>query len=60
LRSRLPKFSLGVAGIKPASDQQVNVNLELRAGYVISLEEKDEPAKIGNGVAKVIDAKPVE
>jgi hypothetical protein len=41
------KFSLGVAGIKPAADAQVNVNLELRAGYVISVEERDEPAAEG-------------
>jgi hypothetical protein len=55
------KFSLGVAGIKPAADAQVNVNLELRAGHVISLEERDEPAaKIVGGEAKVIDAKPTE
>jgi hypothetical protein len=55
------KFSLGVAGVKPAADAQVNVNLELRACYVISLEERDEPpAKLVNGVAEVIDAKSVE
>jgi hypothetical protein len=54
------KFSLGVAGIKPASDPQVSINLELKAGYVIDLSERDEPAaKIVGGMAKVIDAKPV-
>jgi hypothetical protein len=53
------RFSLGVAGIKPVADAQVNVNLELRAGYVISLEERDElAAKIVSG--QVIDAKPAE
>jgi hypothetical protein len=51
------KYSLGVAGIKPPADAQVNVNLELRAGYVISLEERDEPAaKIVSG--QVVDEKP--
>jgi hypothetical protein len=53
------KFSLGVAGIKPAADAQVNVNIELRAGYVIDLSERDQPAaKIVGGV--VIDAEPPE
>ena len=53
------KFSLGVAGIKPAVDPQVNVNIAIRAGYVIDLSERDEPAaKIVGGVANVIDAKP--
>jgi hypothetical protein len=51
------KFSLGVAGIKPASDNvSVNVGVQL-AGWVISLEERDEPAaKLINGAAKVIDS----
>jgi ParB-like chromosome segregation protein Spo0J len=53
------KFSLGVAGIRPAADSQVNVNIELKAGYVIDLSEPgDPPAKLVNGTA--IDAKPVE
>jgi hypothetical protein len=58
------KFSLGVAGIKPAVDAQVNVNLELRAGYVIDLRDRDDrapPAKvIDHEAGQVIDAKPVE
>jgi hypothetical protein len=55
------KFSLGVAGIAPASTPQVNVNIDVKAGYVIDLSEPGQPAaKIVGGVAKVIDAKPVE
>ena len=55
------KYSLGVAGIKPAPEASVNVNIELKAGYVIDLSERDEPAaKIVSGAAQVIDAKPVE
>ncbi|MFZ0152441.1 MAG: hypothetical protein WAM72_29600 [Xanthobacteraceae bacterium] len=47
------KFSLGVAGIKPAADAQVNVNLELRAGYVIDLSgDRDDRAP----AVKVIDS----
>lgn len=49
---------LAIAGIKPATDPQLNVNIELKAGYVIDLSEPGEPAaKIVGGVAKVIDAK---
>jgi hypothetical protein len=55
------RFSLGVAGIKPAADAQVNVNIELKAGYVIDLSERDEPAaKIVGRPPTVIDEKPVE
>jgi hypothetical protein len=55
------KFALGVAGIKPADDARVNVNIEVKAGYVIDLSEPGAPApKIIGGVAEVIDAKPVE
>jgi hypothetical protein len=53
------KFSLGVAGIKPAADANVSVNIELKAGYVIDLSEPGGP-EIVSDVAKVIDAKPVE
>lgn len=49
------KFSLGVAGIRPAANSQVNVNIELKAGYVIDLSEEGRPAKIVGG--QVIDAK---
>jgi hypothetical protein len=55
------KFSLGVAGIKPAGDASVSVNIELKAGYVIDLSEPSQPEqKIVGGAAKVIDAKPAE
>ena len=51
------KFSLGVAGIKPAADANVSVSIELKAGYVIDLSERDElPVKIVGG--QVVDAKP--
>src|SRR5262249_31428892 len=58
------KFSLGVAGIKPAPDAAlVNVNLELRAGYVSDLSgrhDRGDRAKIIDSAAgQVIDAKPV-
>ena len=51
---------LAIAGIKPPSDSvSVSVGIELRAGYVIDLSERDEPpVKIVGG--HVIDAKPVE
>jgi hypothetical protein len=31
------KFALGVAGIKPAPHTNMNVNIELKAGYVLDL-----------------------
>ncbi|MGB6283756.1 MAG: hypothetical protein WBG18_04950 [Xanthobacteraceae bacterium] len=37
------KFSLGVAGIKPADDARVSVSIELKAGYVIDLSEPGRP-----------------
>ena len=54
------KFSLGVAGIKPAADAQVNVNFALRAGYVIDLRDRADrgplPAVTIGGAGAVIDA----
>ena len=61
VRLEAAKFSLGVAGIKPAADANVSLNITLKAGYVIDLSEPGQPAaKIVGGVAKVVDAKPVE
>ena len=37
VRNDASTFVLGVAGIKPKSDPQVSVNIELKAGYVIDL-----------------------
>ena len=35
------KHLLGISGIKPAEDARVNVNIELKAGYVIDLSERN-------------------
>ena len=41
------KFSLGVAGIRPQPEAQLNVNLDIKAGYVIDLAPPDaRPMKI--------------
>jgi hypothetical protein len=55
------KFSLGVAGIKPADDARLSVSIELKAGYVIDLSEPGAAVKIVGGeveapAPKVIDA----
>jgi hypothetical protein len=55
------KFSLGVAGIKPAEDARLSVSVELKAGYVIDLSEPGAAVNIVGGVVeapapKVIDA----
>ncbi|MFZ0151437.1 MAG: hypothetical protein WAM72_24450 [Xanthobacteraceae bacterium] len=52
------KFSLGVAGIKPADDARVSVSIELKAGYVIDLSEPGQPQKIVGGA--VIEEKPID
>jgi hypothetical protein len=38
------KHVLAIAGIKPAAEPQVSVNLEIRAGYVIDLRDDPAPA----------------
>jgi hypothetical protein len=59
------KFSLGVAGIKPASDNvSVNVGVQV-AGYVIDLRDRDDRGPLPNVTidgagAVIVDAKPVE
>ena len=42
---RAAEFALEANGIGPVNQPQVNVNVELRAGYVISIEERDKPAE---------------
>jgi transposase-like protein len=37
------RLSLGIAGIKPASDAQVNVNIDVKAGFVIDLSGRSPP-----------------
>jgi hypothetical protein len=45
---RASSFILGLAGIAPATTPALNVNLEIRAGYVIDLSgRRDDPADIG-------------
>jgi hypothetical protein len=52
---------LGISGIAPANKPQVNVNIDLKAGYVIDLSEPGQPEhKIVGGQATMIDAKPAE
>jgi hypothetical protein len=50
---------LAIGGISAVNSPQVSVNIELKAGYVIDLSEREPPAKLVGGVA-TIDAKPVE
>ena len=49
VRDRASSFVLGLAGIQPASQPSVNLNIEVRAGYVIDLSDDPAPAP------KVID-----
>lgn len=43
VRDRASTFVLGLAGIQPANQPSVNLNIEMKAGYVIDLS--DEPPK---------------
>jgi hypothetical protein len=46
-RDRASTFVLGLAGIQPANQPSVNVNLEVRAGYVLDLRDPvDELPKV--------------
>lgn len=49
VKDRASSFILGLAGIAPASQPSVNLNIEVRAGYVIDLSDDPAPAP------KVID-----
>jgi hypothetical protein len=42
-RDRASSFVLGLAGIRPEESPSVNINLEVRAGYVIDLGPDDPP-----------------
>jgi hypothetical protein len=43
-RDRASTFVLGLAGIQPATNPSVSVNLEIKAGYVIDLSDDPPPA----------------
>jgi len=44
-RDRASSFILGLAGIQPATNPSVSVNLSIRAGYVIDLTEDPPPMR---------------
>jgi hypothetical protein len=39
------KFSLGVAGIRPQPEAQLNVNIDVKAGFVIDLSGRSAPGE---------------
>lgn len=45
VQDRASSFVLGLAGIAPSAQPSVNVNVNIRAGYVIDLSD-EEPMKI--------------
>ena len=51
VRDRASSYVLGLAGIAPASQPSVSVNVEIRAGYVIDLRDDDPPPTTINAVA---------
>jgi hypothetical protein len=44
VRDRASSFVLGLAGIQPATNPSISVNLDIRAGYVIDLSDDPPPA----------------
>jgi hypothetical protein len=46
VRDRASSFVLGLAGIQPATNPSVSVNLNIRAGYVIDLSDDPPPMRI--------------
>jgi hypothetical protein len=44
VRDRASSFVLGLAGIQPAAEPIVNLNIEVKAGYVIDLSDDPPPA----------------
>lgn len=59
VRERASSFVLGMIGIAPQqTNAAVNVNIELRAGYVIDIAERDEPRLPQGPIVDVTAAKP--
>lgn len=56
VRNDASAFVLGLAGIKPKSDAQVSVNIDIKAGYVIDLT--DQPREAMKVVRDVHDERP--
>jgi hypothetical protein len=46
VRDRASSFVLGLAGIQPATKPSVNVNIEVKAGYVIDLTDDPPPMRV--------------
>jgi hypothetical protein len=49
------KHTLAIAGIKPAADAQVSVNIDIKAGYVIDLTDAAKPVTDARLTQRVID-----
>jgi len=50
-RDRASTFVLGLAGIQPATTPSLNLNIEVRAGYVIDLSDDPPPLRIVSSTA---------
>jgi hypothetical protein len=53
VRDRASSFVLGLAGIAPASQPSVSVNIEVKAGYVIDLSDDPRPGAAMRVVSRV-------
>jgi hypothetical protein len=60
-RDRASTFVLGTAGIGPTSSSSINLNLEIKAGYVIDLSGRsDDPADNMRIVSSTVPPAPVD
>jgi len=55
VRDRASSFVLGLAGIQPATSPSLNVNIEVKAGYVIDVS--DDPPRVRT-IPHTIDHEP--
>jgi hypothetical protein len=60
VRDRASSFILGLAGIQPATSPSVNVNIEVKAGYVIDISEPSDPRAPPMRIVSNITRPPIE
>jgi hypothetical protein len=58
-RDRASSFILGLAGIQPATSPSLNINLEMRAGYVIDLSGTGYRERVATAGAAPADHHPL-
>jgi hypothetical protein len=57
VRDRASSFVLGLAGIQPATSPSINLNIEIKAGYVIDLTDDPPPMRT---IPHIVQGSPAE